>query len=278
MSSVFQPICGTLRLSSRGAIFTTSPLIQPRPSVTSYSRPRSAINCMPTQMPKKGRALTRTVSFSDCTMPSSASSPRRQSAKAPTPGKHHPVGAIDGVRIARDDDLLAPSCARRARTLLRRSADCPNRNRRWRRSTARPGLGKQSDDGWHGCRPGRHRIGRRHRGRQVVLSGAMPGFGETVEEATLRRLKIVGDHDADIRKPRRDSVQRRNVPPSSPSSTATNSSGQMPTCWRQPGTTAQRRSPPSRRHRETAQATAAGREATTGRRSSPRHRIRRARR
>jgi hypothetical protein len=41
---------------------------------------------MPTQMPRNGRAFFRTVSFSASTMPGTASSPRRQSAKAPTPG------------------------------------------------------------------------------------------------------------------------------------------------------------------------------------------------
>ena len=60
--------------------------IHPRPSVTSYSRPRSAINCMPTQMPRNGRPLPRTVCSSASTMPGTASRPRRQSAKAPTPG------------------------------------------------------------------------------------------------------------------------------------------------------------------------------------------------
>ena len=35
---------------------------------------------------QKGRPLRRTVSFSASTMPATASSPRRQSAKAPTPG------------------------------------------------------------------------------------------------------------------------------------------------------------------------------------------------
>ena len=57
-----------------------------KPSVTSYSRPRSAKSCMPTQMPKNGRPLCRTASSSAPTMPSTASRPRRQSAKAPTPG------------------------------------------------------------------------------------------------------------------------------------------------------------------------------------------------
>ena len=36
-----------------GTMRSTSPAIHPRPGVTLYSRPRSAINCIPTQMPKK---------------------------------------------------------------------------------------------------------------------------------------------------------------------------------------------------------------------------------
>ena len=41
---------------SAGSMATTSPPIQPRPSTVSNSRPRSAISCMPTQMPRNGRA------------------------------------------------------------------------------------------------------------------------------------------------------------------------------------------------------------------------------
>jgi len=41
---------------------------------------------MPTQIPRNGRARTRTLSLSASTMPPTASSPRRQSANAPTPG------------------------------------------------------------------------------------------------------------------------------------------------------------------------------------------------
>ena len=66
---------------------STSPAIQPRPGVTSYSRPRSAINCMPTQMPKNGRPLlAHALLRARRSCRGCASSPRRQSAKAPTPG------------------------------------------------------------------------------------------------------------------------------------------------------------------------------------------------
>jgi hypothetical protein len=59
--SVFQPMWGIFRLGSAGVMRSTSPAIQPSPSVTSYSRPRSAISCMPTQMPRNGRPRWRTL-------------------------------------------------------------------------------------------------------------------------------------------------------------------------------------------------------------------------
>ena len=85
-SSVFQPMCGIFSSGSAGVILSTSPAIQPRPLVTSYSSPRSAMSCMPTQMPRNGRPRLWTRSLSASIMPSMASRPRRQSAKAPTPG------------------------------------------------------------------------------------------------------------------------------------------------------------------------------------------------
>ena len=45
-------MCGRRRLpAGSGAI---SPAIQPKPGVTRCSRPRAAISCMPTQMPRNG--------------------------------------------------------------------------------------------------------------------------------------------------------------------------------------------------------------------------------
>ena len=41
------------RVSGRDAIHFAA--TQPEPSVTVYSRPRSAMSCIPTQMPRKGR-------------------------------------------------------------------------------------------------------------------------------------------------------------------------------------------------------------------------------
>src|SRR5438105_3934528 len=54
---------GIFRFSSRGVIFSTSPAIQLKPSVVTCSLPRVAINCMPTQMPKNGRAFARPASI-----------------------------------------------------------------------------------------------------------------------------------------------------------------------------------------------------------------------
>ena len=67
-------------------------------------------------------------------------------------GQHDAVGAAHGVGIARHDDRLgvARSRARRARTPWRPSADCPSRNRRWRRVIAASRLRKQADDAGSG--------------------------------------------------------------------------------------------------------------------------------
>ena len=113
--SVFQPICGIFSCGSSGVMRSTSPAIQPSPSVTSYSRPRSAISCMPTQMPKNGRPLLRTASSSASTMPSTASRPRRQSAKAPTPGSTtRSARATHGRVVGHHDRLIEAGLMRRA--------------------------------------------------------------------------------------------------------------------------------------------------------------------
>ena len=49
--------------------------------------PRSAINCMPTQIPRNGRPLSVTASLSASRIPGKRPRPAMQSAKAPTPGK-----------------------------------------------------------------------------------------------------------------------------------------------------------------------------------------------
>jgi hypothetical protein len=55
---------------------------------------------------KEGRALTRTASVIASTMPLTASSPRRQSAKGADARQHQDVGAVGLIRIAGDEDLL----------------------------------------------------------------------------------------------------------------------------------------------------------------------------
>ena len=94
------------------------------PSVTTYSRPRSAMSCMPTQMPRNGRPLARARWSPPAPRPcrGTASSPRRQSAKAPTPGSTTRSARAHLIRIARHHDRLIVSAllARRALERLRR--------------------------------------------------------------------------------------------------------------------------------------------------------------
>jgi hypothetical protein len=47
---------------------------------------------LPTQMPRKGLAARDDLLVQRLDIPGSASRPRRQSAKAPTPGRTMPVG------------------------------------------------------------------------------------------------------------------------------------------------------------------------------------------
>ena len=66
-------------------------------------------------MPRNGRPLPRTVSFSASTMPVTASSPRRQSANAPTPGSTTRSARAHLVGVARHHDrLVVAGLARRA--------------------------------------------------------------------------------------------------------------------------------------------------------------------
>ena len=108
--SVFQPICGIL---SAGVVGLDRRSRRPgssrAPAVVSYSRPRLAMSCMPTQMPRNGRPLPRTASVSASTMPGTASSPRRQSAKAPTPGSTMRSAFATALRVGGDDDRLVES-------------------------------------------------------------------------------------------------------------------------------------------------------------------------
>ena len=94
---------------------STSPAIQPRPGVVSYSRPRLAISCMPTQMPRNGRPLRRTASVKRLDHAGHARRGRaRQSANAPTPGSTMRSAARDRVGIGGDDDRPRRAPASRA--------------------------------------------------------------------------------------------------------------------------------------------------------------------
>ena len=180
---------------------------------------------MPTQMPRNGRPLPRTVSSSASTMPGTASSPRRQSAKAPTPGSTTRSARAHHVGIARHHDrLIVPGLARRAlerlggRVQIARAVvdDRDAHGSRMMRagSGARLRLRKQADDVVVGGRHVRRRLRRRRRGRTCRRL-----TDPAIEEAPLGGLAIVRDHDAAI-EPAARSDQRRSEPASKPTSSA----------------------------------------------------------
>ncbi len=202
-------MCGIFRFSSRGEIFSTSPAIQLKPSVVTCSLPRVAISCMPTQMPKNGRALTRTASVIASSMPSSASRPRRQSAKAPTPGSTMRSARNTDFGIARHHDLLrilhAPRGALerlRGRVQIAGAViDDGNAHRDPPGSGNNPmmppcGSGRRLRE-----RLARNIAGRRRRAAidrpLVVDEAALPG-GPAIEEAALGRFLVIGDHDIEL--------------------------------------------------------------------------------
>ena len=95
------PNMGDLRRESAGWIAATSPPIQARPSTLSNSRPACAINCIPTQMPRNGRARIMTTSYSAASRPGDTHQP------APAIGERTDAGEDDAVRRG--------NCLRRAR-------------------------------------------------------------------------------------------------------------------------------------------------------------------
>ena len=186
--------------------------------VTSYSRPRSAISCMPTQMPRNGRPFSRTASSSASTMPGTASSPRRQSAKAPTPGSTTRSAARDRVGIAgHDDRLVEAGLARGALEGLRRRVqiagaviDDGDAHR------VPPGSGKRpmtlDDGGGRGmARRGRRARRRRRRGRSDVSPEThAPRRRRTAARPLRDRSPLT---TPTFFQPRRASVQRRTCSP-----------------------------------------------------------------
>ena len=202
-------MCGIFRFSSRGAIFSTSPAIQLKPSVVTCSLPRVAINCMPTQMPKNGRALTRTASVIASSMPSSESRPRRQSAKAPTPGStmRSARNTASGSRVT---TIFCGSSMRPRGALerLRRRVqiagaviDDGNAHRDPPGSGNNPmmppcGSGGGFEKGW----PGTLRVGGgppRSTARWSLVEAALLG-GPAIEEAALGGFFVIGHDDVEL--------------------------------------------------------------------------------
>ena len=95
-----------------------------QPSVTSYSRPRSAISCMPTQMPKNGRPLRRTVSLERFDHAGDGIEAAAAIGERADAGQHHAIGARDRVGIAGDHDRLAPCRLSRAARSKAFAAEC----------------------------------------------------------------------------------------------------------------------------------------------------------
>ena len=99
-------MCGIFRFSSRGEIFSTSPSIQSKPSVVTCSLPRVAINCMPTQMPKNGRALLAHRFRHRFQHAIERIEPPAAIGEGADAGQHDAIGAKHRLGIARHHDLL----------------------------------------------------------------------------------------------------------------------------------------------------------------------------
>ena len=133
------------------------------PAVTSYSRPRSAMQLHADADAEERPALAahRLLQRLDHA--------RHRVEPAPAVGEgadarqHDAVGAAHRVGIAGDHDRLrrARSRARRARTPWRPSADCRSRSRRWRRSSRSAVIGRAAARGTGRSRPAgrRRRVG-----------------------------------------------------------------------------------------------------------------------
>jgi hypothetical protein len=103
---VFQPICGIFKAGFEGVISTTSPGIQSKPLVTVFSNPREDISCMPTQMPKNGRAVVDDrLAFNASTIPSIGIEPGAAIGIGADTGKHHTVGLSDMICIGTERDV-----------------------------------------------------------------------------------------------------------------------------------------------------------------------------
>ena len=131
-SSVFQPICGILSDGSRGAIATTSPAIQPKPSRLAMFEAALGHELHADANAEKG--LAARDDFFLKRLPHAGHDrlePVAAIRKAPTPGStmrsasRTQSGSDDDADLGRD----SPDRARRARRPWRRSEDCRSRNR-----------------------------------------------------------------------------------------------------------------------------------------------------
>ena len=163
--SAFQPICGRRRLGRRPSRRSRRRSSR-SPAVIACSSPRSAISCMPTQMPRNGVPASVAASIAS-RRPGTAARPRAQSAKAPWPGSTMRSAAATVVGVGGDDDVgvEARRARPRARARARRRRGCRCRNRRRRPSSApqlpRRRSGRRVEQPRRAPRP---RRGRRPRG------------------------------------------------------------------------------------------------------------------
>ena len=180
--SVFQPMCGNLqrRVGRPDRRDVAGNPVEPGDDLVFEAARRHQLHADANAEERPRRAGARARS-SASTMPGTASSPRRQSAKAPTPGstmwsaRAHAFGIGASPRLR----ARAPPRARRARTPCGRNADCPSRNRRWRRSSQPPASGN---------RPMTSGGGRR-RGREGAAGGAA-ARGRARDRSRARRSAV----------------------------------------------------------------------------------------
>ena len=95
------------KLRSAGSSTTTLPLIQSRPLCSPNSTPTLAISCMPTQMPRNGRACFSATSSSASTMPGNAVEPALAIRERADARQHDAVRLAHRVGIGGHDHARA---------------------------------------------------------------------------------------------------------------------------------------------------------------------------
>ena len=107
-------MCGIFKAGSLGSMARTSPLIQPNPSVTSNSRPRSLKSCMPTQMPRNGRPPCGRTVLERFAHPRYGIEPALAVGIGADARQHDAIGAGDILGPRADDDFgCRPAFTRR---------------------------------------------------------------------------------------------------------------------------------------------------------------------